>query len=298
MEIKSWIHAARLRTLPLSLSGIIVGSFVAYEQGFWDIRIFSLAILTTLFLQILSNFANDLGDRFKGADNEGRVGPMRAIQSGKITQKQMTIGTVVMSVLSLVTAIPLIMIGTDGMPSSVLWVYVILALLSVLAAVTYTVGKKAYGYNGMGDIMVFIFFGLVSVLGVYSLYAKKFDWTLLGMAFGIGCLSIAVLNLNNMRDHENDKIVNKRTIVVAIGFEKAKIYHTILITGSIIGMLYFIFVNQLWLSLIALLPFIILFKHLSKVWKTYIPRNLDPELKKVALSTFAISILFLISIIL
>ncbi|PWH85915.1 1,4-dihydroxy-2-naphthoate octaprenyltransferase [Brumimicrobium oceani] len=298
MEIKSWIHAARLRTLPLSLSGIIVGSFVAYKQGFWDNRIFALAILTTLFLQILSNFANDLGDSYKGADNEGRVGPMRAIQSGKITQKGMIFGSVVMSVLSLVTAIPLIIIGTTGMPSSVLWAYVVLALLSVLAAITYTVGKKAYGYNGMGDVMVFIFFGLVSVLGVYSLYSKQFDWGLLGMAIGIGMLSIAVLNLNNMRDHENDKLVNKRTIVVSMGFEKAKIYHTFLIVGSFIGILTFILLNEWWLSLIALFPYIILTKHLSKVWKTKIPQTLDPELKKVALSTFAISILFLISTVL
>lgn len=298
MEIKSWIHAARLRTLPLSLSGIIVGSFVAYKQGFWDTRIFTLAMLTTLFLQILSNFANDLGDSYKGADNEGRVGPMRAIQSGKITQKGMIIGSVLMSLLSMATAIPLIIIGTSGMPSSVLWVYVVLALLSVLAAITYTVGRKAYGYNGMGDVMVFIFFGLVSVLGVYSLYAKEFDWSLLGLAYGIGFLSIAVLNLNNMRDHENDKLVNKRTIVVAMGFEKAKIYQTTLIIGSFVGISTFILVNQWWLSLIALLPYIILIKHLSKVWKTHIPQTLDPELKKVALSTFAISILFLISTIL
>lgn len=298
MEIKSWIHAARLRTLPLSLSGIIVGSFVAYKQGFWDNRIFTLAILTTLFLQILSNFANDLGDSYKGADNESRVGPMRAIQSGRITQKGMIFGSVVMSVLSLVTAIPLIIIGTTGMPSSVLWAYVVLALLSVLAAITYTVGKKAYGYNGMGDVMVFIFFGLVSVLGVYSLYSKQFDWSLLGMAIGIGMLSIAVLNLNNMRDNENDKLVNKITIVVSMGFEKAKIYHTLLIVGSFIGILTFILLNEWWYSLIALLPYIILTKHLSKVWKTKIPQTLDPELKKVALSTFAISILFLISTIL
>ncbi|HZH85978.1 MAG TPA: 1,4-dihydroxy-2-naphthoate octaprenyltransferase [Brumimicrobium sp.] len=298
MELKSWIHAARLRTLPLSLSGIIVGSFVAYKQGFWDASIFTLSMLTTLFLQILSNFANDLGDSYKGADSEGRVGPVRAIQSGKISQKGMTIGTVIMSMLSLATAIPLIIIGTDGMPSSVLWAYVVLALLSVLAAVTYTVGKKAYGYNGMGDVMVFIFFGLVSVLGVYSLYSKQFDWSLLGLAYGIGLLSIAVLNLNNMRDHENDKRVNKKTLVVAMGFEKAKIYHTSLIIGSFIGILTFIFVNEWWLSLIALLPYIVLIKHLLKVWKTDVPQTLDPELKKVALSTFMISILFLISTIL
>ncbi|PKR80049.1 1,4-dihydroxy-2-naphthoate octaprenyltransferase [Brumimicrobium salinarum] len=295
MEIKSWIHAARLRTLPLSISGIIVGSFVAYKQGFWDTTIFSLSMLTTLFLQILSNFANDLGDSFKGADNESRVGPIRAVQSGKITQKQMIVGTVIMSLLSLATAIPLIILGTDGMPTSVLWVYVILALLSVLAAITYTVGKKAYGYNGMGDVMVFIFFGLVSVLGVYSLYAKQFDWSLLGMAFGIGLLSIAVLNLNNMRDHENDKLVNKRTIVVSMGFEKSKIYHTVIIITSFIGILSFIIYNKWWWSLIALTPYLILIKHLSKVWQTTIPKTLDPELKKVALSTFAISILFLIS---
>ncbi|HLV41371.1 MAG TPA: 1,4-dihydroxy-2-naphthoate octaprenyltransferase [Brumimicrobium sp.] len=295
MEIKSWIHAARLRTLPLSLSGIIVGSFVAYKQGFWDVYIFTLAILTTLFLQILSNFANDLGDSFKGADNESRVGPVRAVQSGKITQKGMAIGTVIMSLLSLTTAIPLIIIGTDGMPPSVLWVYIILAVLSVLAAVTYTIGKKAYGYNGMGDVMVFIFFGLVSVLGVYSLYSKQFDWSLMGLAFGIGMLSIAVLNLNNMRDHENDRLVNKRTIVVSMGFERAKLYHTFLIIASFIGILFFIIVNEWWWGLISLLPYFILIKHLIKVWKTVVPQTLDPELKKVALSTFAISILFLIS---
>ncbi|WP_107038408.1 1,4-dihydroxy-2-naphthoate octaprenyltransferase [Brumimicrobium mesophilum] len=298
MKLKSWIHAARLRTLPLSLSGIIVGSFVAYNQGFWDTRIFTLAMLTTLFLQILSNFANDLGDSYKGADNEGRVGPERAIQSGAISQKQMIVGTVIMAACSLITAIPLIIFGTSDMPSSVLWIYVILALLCVLAAITYTVGKKAYGYNGMGDVMVFIFFGLVSVLGVYSLYAKQFDWSLLGMAVGIGMLSIAVLNLNNMRDHENDKLVNKITIVVSMGFEKAKIYHTLLIIGSLVGILTFILLNEWWLSLVALLPYIILIKHLSKVWKTKIPQTLDPELKKVALSTFAISILFLISTVL
>src|SRR5690554_3308364 len=237
MNIQPWIEAARLRTLPLSMSGIVAGSFVAYKQDFWDWRIFALAMLTTLFLQVLSNYANDLGDSHKGADNEGRVGPMRTIQSGKVSQSQMKVAVGITAVLSLLTAIPLIIIGTSEMPASVLWVYVILAILAVVAAITYTVGKKAYGYNGMGDVMVFIFFGLVSVLGVYSLYSKQFDWSLLGMAFGIGLLSIAVLNLNNMRDHENDKLVNKRTIVVSMGFEKAKGYHTLLIVGSLLGIL-------------------------------------------------------------
>lgn len=295
MNIKPWIEAARLRTLPLSMSGIIVGSFVAYKQGFWDWSIFILAMLTTLFLQTLSNYANDLGDSFKGADNEDRVGPMRTVQAGKITQKQMVVGTIVMSVLSFATAIPLIILGTSGMPSSVLWVYVILALLSIFAAITYTVGKKAYGYNGMGDVMVLVFFGLVSVLGSYSLYSKVFDWTLITFAVSIGFLSIAVLNLNNMRDHENDKNVGKKTLVVMIGFERAKIYHSFLIITAFLGVLCFIFLQEWWLSLIALLPFVILFIHLVKVRKTKEPKHLDVEMKKVALSTFGIAILFLIS---
>lgn len=295
MKIKPWIEAARLRTLPLSMSGIIVGSFVAYKQGYWNGTIFLLAMLTTLFLQVLSNYANDLGDSYKGADNEGRIGPMRTIQSGKVTQKQMIVGAFIMAILSLATAIPLILLGTSGMPSSVLWIYVLLAFLSILAAITYTVGKKAYGYHGMGDVMVFIFFGLVSVLGSYSLYSKTFDFSLVLFAIAIGFLSIAVLNLNNMRDHENDKKVGKKTLVVIIGFARAKVYHTILIIIAFFCVLFFLIYQNWWMSLLSLFPFVILFNHLVKVWKTKEPKTLDAEMKKVALSTFGIAILFLIS---
>lgn len=295
MNLKHWIEAARLRTLPLSMSGILVGSFVAYKQGFWDTRIFVLALLTTLFWQILSNFANDLGDSFKGTDNDQRLGPKRGMQQGAITKKQMVFGIVLVSILSLCTAIPLILIGTQGMHGSVLWVYVILALLSVIAAITYTVGKKAYGYQGLGDLMVFIFFGLISVIGVYCLYSKQFDGWLIAFAFTIGLLSIAVLNLNNMRDHENDKASNKKTLVVILGFKNAKVYHTLIIAGSFIGLLLFIGAKQWWWSCIALLPYIVLLKHLLTVWMIQQPKDFDPEMKKVALSTFMIAILFLIS---
>jgi len=291
----NWINAARLRTLPLSLSGIVVGSFVAYKQGFWDTSIFVLALLTTLFLQVLSNFANDLGDSYKGADNTARVGPQRAIQSGKITQRQMILGVTLMALLSLATAIPLILIGTSEMSIHVLWTYILLAFLCVGAAITYTIGKKAYGYHGWGDVMVFIFFGCVSVLGVYTLYSKQFDWSLLFFAICIGLLSIAVLNLNNMRDYENDKAVGKKTIVVKMGFRRAKLYQTSLIVGALVGLLLFIGLKTWWWSLIALIPFVFLLQHLIVVWKTTEPRLLDPELKKVALSTFLIAILFSIS---
>ncbi|MCO5269854.1 MAG: 1,4-dihydroxy-2-naphthoate octaprenyltransferase [Brumimicrobium sp.] len=294
MKIHSWLKAARLRTLPLSLSGIVLGSFIAYQQGFWSNWIFLLSLLTTLFLQVLSNFANDLGDSYKGADNAERLGPVRAIQSGEISQKEMLGGVILMSILSLVVAVPLILIGVKGMQSSVLWIYVILAILCIIAAITYTLGKKAYGYYGLGDVMVFAFFGLVSVLGVYSLYAKQFDWSLIGYACTIGLLSVAVLNLNNMRDHENDKKVGKNTLVVKIGFKKAKIYHALLIIIAFLGFLWSTSINEWWLHLLALLPFVVLIIHLVKVLNTKEPKELDHEMKKVALSTFAIAVLFVI----
>lgn len=295
MNIQAWIKAARLRTLPLSLSGIIAGSFAAYLEGFWDTQVFTLAMLTTLFLQVLSNFANDLGDSYKGADNENRVGPERAIQSGAISQKQMIKAVILFSVLSLATAIPLIIIGTREMSNSVLWTYVLLAMACVIAAITYTVGRKAYGYHGLGDLMVLLFFGFVSVVGVYTLYTKQIDLAIFGLATCIGLLSVAVLNLNNMRDLVNDAAVNKKTLVVAIGFKFAKLYHGLLISISFLAFLFFIGYQAHLVGLFAALPYVLLFIHLIKVWKIKEPKSLDPELKKVALSTFFIAVLFSIS---
>lgn len=295
MNLQAWIKAARLRTLPLSLSGIIAGSFAAYLEGYWNAWIFALAMFTTLFLQVLSNFANDLGDSYKGADNENRVGPERAIQSGAISQKQMTKAVILFSVFALASAVPLIIIGTKEMPSSVLWTYVFLAIACVLAAITYTVGKKAYGYHGLGDLMVLLFFGFVSVVGVYTLYTKQIDIAIFGLATCIGLLSVAVLNLNNMRDHINDAAVNKKTLVVAIGFKFAKLYHGLLIGLSFLAYLFFVVYNSHFIALMAVLPFVFLFMHVVKVWKTTDPKTLDPELKKVALSTFFIAVLFSIS---
>lgn len=294
-KLKSWLSAFRLRTLPLSLSGIIVGSAVAYQHDVGNHLILVLALLTTLLLQILSNLANDLGDTQKGADNENRVGPERAVQSGAISAKQMKNAVILFALLAFSTATPLILIGTQQMPSIILWTYFFLAIACVIAAITYTVGGKAYGYSGLGDVFVFLFFGLVSVLGVYTLYAKAFDFTLTLLATTIGLLSSAVLNLNNLRDHENDAQVGKRTLVVKMGFKKAKIYHTFLINGAFISYCIYLYLNSLVLGLIGLLPFILLFKHLGKVHQTTVPKELDPELKKVALSTFFISILFTLS---
>lgn len=292
----AWIQAFRLRTLPLSISGILVGSFIAYKNGFWDNGIFALAILTTLFLQILSNLANDLGDSQKGADNESRVGPKRAVQSGVISAKEMQVGVVIFAILAAVTAIPLIFIGTSGMPVEVLWIYIGLGIACIIAAITYTVGRKAYGYNGLGDLMVLIFFGFVSVLGVYSLFSKTFDILVFLPALTIGALSVAVLSLNNMRDQVNDAAVGKITLVVQMGTKNAKVYHGILLLVSFLSLTSYILINEIYISLLALLPYFILLKHYLLVRKNKDPKDLDPELKKVALATFFIALLFSITL--
>lgn len=289
---KTWLEAARLRTLPLSLSGIIVGSAIAVGNGFWDPTIFWLAMLTTILFQVLSNFANDLGDSQKGTDNEHRIGPQRTVQSGAISLGQMKGAVIITSILSFFAAGALIYFGTKEMPVELIYFYGALAVLCVLAAITYTVGKKAYGYSGFGDIMVLIFFGFVSVLGVYSLFAKVFDPVNILPAITIGLLSTAVLNLNNMRDYINDKASGKITFVVKIGPNNAKIYHVLLIMLALSSMVAFLIRFQEPILYLSLLPFLGLGMHLRKVMRTTDPKEFDPELKVVALSTFAISVLF------
>lgn len=287
---KAWISAMRLRTLPLSLSGIIMGSAVAYYRGFWDTRIFLLAISTTILFQIVSNLANDLGDGLKGTDNEHRVGPERMVQSGLISPKQMKFGVILTSILSLLSAIALIYFGAQNMPSSITWFYAILAVLCIVAAITYTVGKRAYGYHGLGDLMVFIFFGLVSVLGVYSLYSKEFLYEMILPASAIGLLSTGVLNLNNMRDFANDSSSGKNTLVVKMGPNLAKLYHATLIVFALSSLGAFIALFKEPLLFIAMIPCAILLLHVRKVMQTTDAKKFDPELKVVALSTFALSL--------
>lgn len=294
-RVKAWVSAARLRTLPLSISGIIVGSALAYNAGFfrWDICI--LALLATLGFQILSNFANDYGDGVKGTDNHERIGPARAMQSGLLTAKQLKNGMAFTAMLTLLISIALIYtaFGSTHFLQSVL--FFILGLLAILAAIKYTVGKGAYGYRGLGDFFVFIFFGLVSVVGTYYLYAVEFKTVVLLPAITIGLLSIAVLNLNNMRDRLSDARVNKNTLAVALGAKSVKYYHYFLIIGAFISSLVFFQITQTYKwSAVAFLVFIPLFKHLVYVSKNESPALLDPELKKVALSTFFFSLLFTI----
>ena len=293
--MKKWIDAARLRTLPLSVSGIIIGSSFAFYQGYENWNIVTLALLTTLGFQVLSNFANDYGDGVKGTDNENRVGPQRAIQSGAISPQQMKTAIIITALLSLITAVSLIYIsfGKENFGYSLL--FFVLGIASIVAAIKYTVGKGAYGYSGFGDVFVFIFFGLVSVLGSNFLFTKQFNAYLILPAVAIGLLSVAVLNLNNMRDIENDRNSGKNTLVVKMGLQNAKYYHNALIAMAIVCMVAFAIFTKTSIISILLINFILI-RHLKVVHKAQSYTDFDPELKKVALGTFALSLLQAISL--
>ena len=305
--MKHWIEAARLRTLPLSVSGIIVGSIYALAHPTADIltptevfnwKIFGFAILTTLGLQVLSNFANDYGDGVKGTDNANRVGPMRAIQSGVITPAQMKRAIIITSLLTLLSAMLLIYYAFADTNLFYSLFFLVLGIVAIASAIRYTVGSSAYGYKGFGDIFVFVFFGLVSTLGVNFLYSQELDFELFLPAAAIGLLSVGVLNLNNMRDEEPDKAVGKNTLVVKMGAENAKKYHFALVITAMVLVLIFAIISNFqidqYLFLLAYFP---LTKHLINVYKNQEKRALDPELKKLALSTFALSILLALSMI-
>lgn len=300
-KMKHWIEAARLRTLPLSVSGIIVGSMYALANPTDDVltptevfnwKLFAFAIITTLGLQILSNFANDYGDGMKGTDNEDRVGPKRTIQSGVITPKAMKNAIVLTSILTFLSAIYLIYLAFGAHNLGYSLFYLILGIAAIASAIRYTVGNSAYGYRGFGDVFVFVFFGLVSTLGVNFLYSKQLDAILFLPATAIGFLSVAVLNLNNMRDEASDRRSGKNTLVVKIGIENAKKYHYFLIVGAMILVLLFAYLSNFnfdqYLFVLAYFPLV---KHLVTISKNHNSKLLDPELKKVALTTFALSVL-------
>lgn len=290
--IKNYIQAARLRTLPLSISGIILGSCLAAYQHAFNWNIFILSIFTTIGLQVLSNFANDYGDGVKGTDNNDRVGPDRALQTGAISPKQMLNAIKITGTLTLIIAVSLIYIafGKENFVYSLL--FFALGIASIVAAIKYTMGKNAYGYSGLGDVFVFLFFGLLSVCGSYFLYTKQLSYSIFLPAASVGMLSAGVLNLNNMRDRISDEKSGKNTLVVKIGSEFAKYYHYYLLIGSFLFALLFVMIHFTtpiqFLFVIAYIP---IFKHVYQVYKIEKPEDYDPELKKLALSTFLFALL-------
>ncbi len=291
-SLKSWIKAARLRTLPLAVSGILMGAALAGLNEGFSLRVTILAVVTALFIQIFSNFANDYGDFQKGTDNDKRVGPRRTVQGGEITPAQMRGGMIILALLSLVSGIWLVAEGTKGLSLSVFGIYIALGVLALIAAFKYTAGSNPYGYAGLGDLAVFLFFGLLPVVGTYFLNTHQISWLIFLPAISIGLFSTGVLNLNNMRDVENDRTSGKNTMIVRMGSANGKLYHTALVVGGMVAMTLFTILHfkshTQWIFLISFPLFI---RDIIQINQISDPRQLDPFLKKLSVTTLLFTLL-------
>lgn len=279
-----------------------MGAFIAKwrlygEGGTWDWKIFALALLVTLLYQVLSNYANDYGDGVKGTDaKRATEAEARAVASGKITAKQMKNAVILLSVLSFAATVALLYVAFIPDYMNEFYIFIGLGVASILAAIGYTVGKKPYGYMGLGDIFVFVFFGLVSVCGSYFLFTKSFSWDMLLPGTAVGMMSMAVLNLNNMRDIESDKLSGKNSFALRIGFKNAMIYEMILLQLPLLLMLMFLAVNgffqtqnyYVFIVMVLMLP---LMKIRRQIMAVKNPRELDPFLKQVGIMTFMMAVL-------
>lgn len=289
--VKPWLKAFRLRTLPLALSCIAMGGILAASSGAFQWNIFLFSIVTTIFLQILSNLANDYGDSIHGADSADRKGPSRAVQSGAITPGQMKTAIIIFVLLCLASGVSLLLISF-GMNWNAIFFFFGLGVLSILAAIAYTVGKKPYGYAGLGDFSVLIFFGLIGVMGSNYLFTKQLNWIQVLPAMSCGFFSMGVLNINNIRDIESDRKAGKFSIPVRIGRESAVTYHWFLLAAGMLGALIYALVTYrapLQLLFLLSFPFFIV-NGLSVQRKS--SEQLDPYLKQLALSTLLFVVLF------
>lgn len=267
----------------MALSSILTGSFLAAFYQVFRIEVFVLAALTTVFLQILSNLSNDYGDSVHGADSKDREGPIRAVQSGVISLMEMKRAMILVGSLSLVSGLLLLYVSLEDW--KLFFIFLGLGIAAIFAAVSYTSGKNPYGYIGLGDISVFLFFGLLGVIGTYFLHSLSFNPSILMPAVSLGFFSTAVLNINNIRDITSDTKAGKKSIPVRIGRKNAVVYNWLLILGGNVFLLFFALSQQNWGCLTALFILPLMIKVGIGVKNEKISKNLDPYLKKMAVST-------------
>lgn len=284
LKIKAWIEAARPRTLPLAIASIAMGGFLASFSGSFDWVVFILTIGTTISLQILSNLANDYGDSIHGADHHQRVGPARMVQSGKISINSMRLGMRMMMVITLIWGVALLAYSM-GIEHPAFYPFLILGIIAMAAAVNYTSGSKPYGYQGLGDLSVVIFFGLVAVLGSYYLQTLRYEWINLLPALSCGCFATAVLNVNNIRDIQSDRQAGKRSVPVRIGRQAATYYHWILLATGLVCSALFVGIDYRspwqWLFLL-IIPLLYVNGRAITIKQGH---DLDPYLKQLAFTT-------------
>jgi 1,4-dihydroxy-2-naphthoate octaprenyltransferase len=294
-----WLKAFRLRTLPLAVSATTLGSLLGYAENRFKWGVFIFGTLTTLLLQILSNLANDYGDARKGTDNEQRLGPLRVTQSGLVSHRQIRWMIAIFVLLSLLSGSMLIWFGLSGDNMLLYALFFLMGFSAIFAAIKYTIGKRPYGYVGFGDIMVFIYFGILGVAGTYFLHTHTLHFTILLPASSVGLFSAGVLNLNNLRDHENDALNGKNTLVVRMGVSWAKTYHVILLlTALVLALIYTILHFESYYQLIFLLPVPLFISDINRVITNTVPVELNRELKRLAVATLLFSISFGIGLVL
>lgn len=289
-KFKAWMSAMRLRTLPLALASTLLGAFIAMEYVSLDVPILLLTISTTILLQINSNLANDYGDFSHGTDNEARVGPQRALQSGVLQEAEMRRAIWICSILSLLSGVALILLTA----LTLVWkgVLLILGLAAIYASIRYTVGKNPYGYRGLGDVSVMAFFGLLGVVGSFVCQTSSLQVDILLPALTLGAFSTGVLNVNNTRDLEADKAAGKITLAVRMGPEKARIYHIVLLVTGMLSMAVYAFIHFEWgVDWLFALSYPLFILNAVKVWQHRDPKKLDRMLKQLALSTFVFTLL-------
>ena len=292
MTLKAAIQSMRLRTLPLSCAGVLLGILLAVADWKVDLWAAVLIVLTTICLQILSNLSNELGDVLRGTDTADRQGPEYGLNSGGMTIPEMKrlIGLFVGLCIVFGLAMTWRAFGTlwDLTPILVL----ILGAAAILGAMKYTLGHNPYGYRAKGDLYVFLFFGLVAVLGAYFVCTRGLGlhWKLLLPAVGVGCFSVGVLNVNNIRDMKTDA-ANRVTIAIKLGANKARIYQTVLIgLGWICMVIYCLLCWPSWWHWLWVITLPLYVKHLHMVW-TREDRALDPALPLLVMSTFLLCLL-------
>ncbi|HEX8529412.1 MAG TPA: 1,4-dihydroxy-2-naphthoate polyprenyltransferase [Cytophagales bacterium] len=293
MNAKAWISAARPRTLPLALASIGMGSFLAAGVQAFSLRVFLLCAFTTIFLQVLSNLANDYGDSVHGADSQERQGPQRAVQSGVISARQMRTAMIVFALLSLGTGIWLLYEALKDASARTIGLFFGLGLCAIAAAVTYTAGKRPYGYAGLGDASVLLFFGLLGVLGTYYLHVKSISPLLVLPALSCGFFATAVLNVNNIRDIESDRKAGKKSIPVRLGREAAVRYHWLLLgagLGCAVAYVALTYASPWQLLFLVTLP--LLGRNALAVKRNRTAASLDPYLKQMALTTLLFVLTF------
>ncbi|WP_423994877.1 1,4-dihydroxy-2-naphthoate octaprenyltransferase [Haemophilus influenzae] len=292
-KLKMWWETARPKTLPLALASIFTGSALGYwanPQGFNGL-VMALCLLTTILLQVLSNFANDYGDHQKGSDTEERIGPLRGIQKGAISAKELKWGLILMVMASFLSGSFLIGIAYENL--SDLFAFAGLGILAIVAAITYTVGAKPYGYMGLGDISVLVFFGLLGVGGTYYLQTHSIASHIILPAIGSGLLASAVLNINNLRDIEQDAKASKNTLAVRLGAYKGRVYHCILLSVAALCYLAFALATAIsWTNYLFVLAMPLLAKHAIFVYRSQQPSELRPMLAQMSMISLLINILF------